>query len=436
MQTVTSSSRRGLSRWGTRDFQLLLGGQTLSWVGDAFQPIALSFAIISAGGTATDLGLVLASGVVARLACTLVGGVWADRLRPQTVMVTADLVRAAAALALAAVEVTGHRPLGMLCALVAVFGGAGAFFYPAMSSLKPVLVPPELRQSANAALSTAQTGAMTIGPALAGVVVAVMGAPFGFAVNAASFVVSAVTVALVRERTGRPARSGFVAELRGGWSAVRSHDWLLWGIVAAAVYHVANGVVLVTVNVLALTQLGGPSALGVISAAEGLGGVVGSLLALRVRPRRPLVAGFLALGLMPVWVMAYVWPGTLTGVLVGAVVGFSGLMFFGVCWETAIQNHVPHALLARVSSWDVLTSFVGMPLGQAVAGLLTDRFGTSRVLTGAALVILVAGVAPLAVRGTRRLAEHPGADGGQADGPAPGSARPAAPGGSTPPPAR
>ncbi len=406
MSAPSTSSRPGLSRWGSRDFRLLVGGQTLSWVGDAFQPIALSFAIISAGGTATDLGLVLASGVGARLVCTLAGGVWADRLRPQTVMVTADLVRAAAALALVAAELTGHRPLGLLCALVAVFGGAGAFFYPAMSSLKPTLVPLELRTSANAALSTAQTGAMTIGPALAGVVVAVLGAPFGFAVNAASFAVSAVTVALIRERAGRPARSGFVSELRGGWSAVRSRDWLLWGVVAAAVYHVANGVVLVTVSVLALTELGGPSAVGVISAAEGLGGVLGSLLAIRVRPRRPLVAGFLALGLMPVWVMAYVWPGTLTGVLVGAVVGFTGLMFFGVCWETAIQNHVPHALLARVSSWDVLTSFVGMPLGQAVAGLLTDRFGTRPVLTAAAAVILVAGVAPLAARGTRQLTQE------------------------------
>jgi len=110
---------------------------------------------------------------------------------------------------------------------------------------------------------------------------------------------------------------------------------------------------------------------------------------------------------MPVWVLAYVWPGTLTGVLLGAVIGYSGLMFFGVCWETAIQNHVPHDLLARVSSWDILTSFVGMPLGQAMAGILTDRFGTHQVLTACAAVILVAGVGPLAVRGTRRLRWEP-----------------------------
>ena len=102
------------SRWGTRDFRLLVGGQGLSWLGDAFQPIALSFAVIASGGSATDLGLVLACGVVARLACTLVGGVWADRLQPQTIMVAADLIRAGAAGALALVYVGDHHPLPLL----------------------------------------------------------------------------------------------------------------------------------------------------------------------------------------------------------------------------------------------------------------------------------------------------------------------------------
>ena len=150
--TGTSVSERPTAppRWGTRDFRLLVGGQGLSWLGDAFHPIALSFALIASGGSATDLGLVLACGVVARLACTLVGGVWADRLRPQTIMVAADVVRAAAAGALAVLYLGDHHPLPLLCALVAVFGGAGAFFYPAMSSLKPTLVPLAQRRSANA----------------------------------------------------------------------------------------------------------------------------------------------------------------------------------------------------------------------------------------------------------------------------------------------
>src|SRR5690349_1266160 len=113
--TTTAPHRSG------RDFRLLVGGQGLSWVGDAFQPIALSFAVIASAGSATDLGLVLACGVIARLACTLVGGVWADRLRPQTIMVGADLTRAAAAGALAVVYLGSHHPLPLLCGLVAVF---------------------------------------------------------------------------------------------------------------------------------------------------------------------------------------------------------------------------------------------------------------------------------------------------------------------------
>jgi MFS family permease len=399
--TTTAPHRSG------RDFRLLVGGQGLSWVGDAFQPIALSFAVIASAGSATDLGLVLACGVIARLACTLVGGVWADRLRPQTIMVAADLTRAAAAGALAVVYLGSHHPLPLLCGLVAVFGGAGAFFYPAMSSLKPTLVPVAQRRSANATLNAVQTASLTVGPAAAGVLIAAFGAPFGFLVNALSFLASAATVALIRVRADRAVRTGFVTELRGGFAALRARDWLFWGVVAAGVYHVANGVVLVTVNVIALRDLGGPSALGLIAAAEGLGGVIGSVVAMRVRPARPLVAGFVALGLMPVWVLTYVWPGTLTGVLLGAVVGYTGLMFFGVCWETAIQNHVPHDLLARVSSWDILTSFVGMPIGQALAGVLTDRLGTQPVLVACAGVILVAGVGPLVVRGTRRLAWEP-----------------------------
>ena len=101
-------------------------------------------------------------------------------------MVAADLVRAGAAGALALVYVGDHHPLPLLCGLVAVFGGAGAFFYPAMSSLKPTLVPLERRRSANATLNAVQTASLTVGPAAAGVLIAAFGAPFGFLVNALS----------------------------------------------------------------------------------------------------------------------------------------------------------------------------------------------------------------------------------------------------------
>ncbi|MCP2321539.1 putative MFS family arabinose efflux permease [Hamadaea flava] len=387
----------------SRDFRLLAAGQGLSWLGNGFQTVALAVAILLAGGGAGDLGLVMAASVVAMLCGTLFGGVWADRMQPQRVMVLSDVVRAVAATGIALVFGTGHYALPLVMAFAAISAGAGAFFGPAFTSLKPMLVPADRRQSANATLSLLQTTCAVIGPALGGLVVARFGATTGFAVNAFSFAVSTVTALLIRARVTRPPRQGMLRELGAGWLEIRRRDWLLVGVLAATVYHIANGVVLVLIQVLAIERLGGASAAGLVAAAEGLGGVVGAAVGMRFKPRRLLRAGWLTLMLMPVWVLVYVWPGVLTAVAAGAVVGYAGLAFFSVAWETALQDHIPHDRLARVASWDMLTSFLAMPLGNALAGPLASAFGYDPVLVVCAIVLLGASVTPLAVAGSRRL---------------------------------
>lgn len=379
----------------------MAAGQGLSWLGDAFGPIALAVAVVAGGGSASDLGLVLASTMAARLACTLVGGVWADRVSPQRIMVAADLVRAAATLAVAWYFATGQDSLSLLCSLAALVGGAAAFFTPAFTSLRPLLVPVDRRHSANAALNILQNGAFILGPAAAGVFVAKAGAPWAFAVNAMTFLVSAATVAAIRAEVQRGPRSGMVAELRAGWQEVRSRDWLLAGLLAATAYHAAFGAVTVLIDVIAVRGLGGPTALGWISAASGAGGLVGGLVAMRLQPSRPLLWGWPCVALMAVFAASFAWPGHLVAVTTAGALGFAGLMYFSVCWDTALQDGVPHAVLARVASWDILTSFVAIPAGNALAGPLAHNFGTGRVLVVAAVVMVVASLAPVAVRGTR-----------------------------------
>ncbi len=385
------------------DFRLLAAGQGLSWFGDAFGPIALAVAVLAGGGSAGDLGLVLAATMASRLACTLVGGVWADRVAPQLIMVAADLVRAFGTLAVAAYFATDQQSLPALCALAALIGGGAAFFQPAFSSLRPLLVAVQDRHSANAVLNLLQNGAFIAGPAAAGVFVATFEAPWAFVVNAMSFLVSAATVAAIRVKAPRAARAGMVAELREGWQEVRSRDWLLAGLLAATAYHAAFGAVTVLIDVIAIRDLGGPTSLGWISAASGAGGLLGGLVALRVQPRRPLLVGWPCVMLMALFAGSFAWPGHLPAVLDAAAVGFAGLMFFSVCWDTALQDGVPHGVLARVSSWDILTSFVAIPAGNALAGPLADQFGTGRVITTAAVVMALASLAPLAVRGNRTL---------------------------------
>jgi MFS family permease len=393
-----------------REFRLLAAGQALSWLGTGFQTVALAVAVVLSGGGPGQLGLVMASSVVAMLAGTLFGGVWADRVQPQRVMVLSDVVRFVAVGAMAVMFGTGHHSIVLLCALVAVSSGAGSFFSPAMTALKPMLVPAAARQSANATLGLLQTSSAVLGPALGGLVVAGFGSAAGFAVNAASFLASVGTVVLIRTRAERAPREGMLRELAAGWSEVWHRAWLRDGILAATGYHVANGVVLVLIQVVAIRDLGGARAAGVIAAAEGLGGVVGAAVALRFRPAQLLRAGWLALLLMPLWVLVYVWPSALAAVVAGAVLGYTGLSFFSVAWDTAIQDHVPHRLLARVASWDTLASFVGMPLGAALAGPLSASFGIDRVLVGCAAVLALASAAPLLGRASRtltRLAPEP-----------------------------
>ena len=386
---------------------MLAAGQTLSWLGNGFQTVALAVAVVGGGGGPGDLGLVMACTVVSMLACTLFGGVWADRLQPQRVMVASDVVRFASTAGMAVMFGAGSYHLPLLCGFAVVSAGAGAFFGPAMTALKPMLVPVDRRQSTNATLSLLQTSSAVVGPALGGLVVAAFGAPTGFAVNAASFLASTVTALLIRTRVGRAPREGMLRELGDGWREIRRHDWLLSGVLAATAYHVANGVILVLVQVVAVQRLGGASAVGFIAAAEGFGGVVGAAVALRWRPVHLLRAGWLTLLLMPLWALAYVWPGILSAVLVGAAVGYAGLSYFSVAWETAIQDHVPHRLLARVASWDRLTSFIAMPVGNALAGPLAVAFGIDPVLLTCAAVLLVASCTPLLARGTRHLTRQP-----------------------------
>jgi MFS family permease len=385
------------------DFRLLAAGQTLSWVGNGFQTVALAVAVVRAGGGPGDLGLVMACSVGAVLVGTLFGGVWADRLQPQRVMVASDLVRLLAAAGLAGMFSAGAYHLPLLCALAAVSAGAGSFFGPAMTSLKPLLVPTERRQSANATLSMLQTASSVAGPALGGLIVAALGAPAGFLVNAVSFLASMISALLIRVRADRGPRAPMLTELGAGWREIRCHDWLLSGLFGATVYHIANGVIMVLVQVVAIQRLGGAPAAGFIASAEGVGGLIGAAVAMRVKPRRLLLSGWLALLLMPLWALAYVWPARLVAVIAGAIVGYAGLIFFDVAWETAIQDRVPHRALGRVASWDTLTSFIAMPVGNAAAGPLSHAYGTGPVLTACAGVLFLSAVSQFLVPGVRRL---------------------------------
>jgi MFS family permease len=389
-------------------FRLLWLGQTASLAGDALLDVAVAFAVLESGGTAADLGIVFAAYMTAHVALLLVGGVWADRLPRQLVMVACDVVRAAAETVMAALLLTGSAEVWQLALGAAVVGGASSFFAPASTGLVPQTVSPGRLQQANALLSLSRTSSRIIGPALAGLIIAVSNTGVVFVLDAVTFGLSAVSLLLLRPRprpteaSARPAQS-FRADLRAGWREVVSRRWLVLSLLAFGVGNAASGFAFVLGPVIAEERLGGAAAWGLALTGTGVGGVIGGVLALRVRPSRPLRIAFLVTSLMSLPALALA--SGVPALVVAAALAAStiGIELANAWWFTLLQQRIPEEALSRVSSYDWLVSFVFQPTGFLLAGPLALTLGAGPTLVAAAVAVIGADAAVLLFREVRDL---------------------------------
>ena len=395
-----------------RDFRYLFFGQAASVTGDRLVVVALALYVTQRTGSATDLGIVLAAQTLPLIALLLFGGVFADRLERHRIVVATDLIRGSLHALLAVLIFAGGAAIWQLAVIEALFGAAQAFYQPAYTGLLPQTVPEDEIQAAKALSESAFNAAFMIGPALATAIVLGVGAGEAFALDALSFLFSAVMVIRVRPRErGRAAPDAPVlAQLHDGWREVRSRTWV-W--VTIAVFTVA---VLTTyapwyslAPVIARDHYGSAGVFGLLESLAGLGAVIGALVGIRWRPGRPLRAGMLLALIWPVQSLAFALlaPRALVAVLAIATgFGFSLLMIW---WETALAQHIPPAALSRVSAWDWMGSLALLPLGYALAGPIAGALGARTTLAvGSAigLAMVAVGLAPRSVR-ELRLAEQP-----------------------------
>jgi MFS family permease len=211
-------------------------GQSVSSAGDALTQIALVFAILHVGGTASDIGYIAAISTVSRAAFVLIGGVWADRLQRQMVMLTSDVARAGVQAVLAVLILSGHARVWQIGLSTALYGAAYAFFGPASAGLIPQMVPKEQLQRANALMTISSSFLSVCGPAAAGILVALFGPGVVFAIDAASFVVSAVSLGLLRlPLRPQPKQASFRADLAAGWHELAIRPWYWLNLIARAV---------------------------------------------------------------------------------------------------------------------------------------------------------------------------------------------------------
>ncbi|MDX6399347.1 MAG: hypothetical protein QOJ43_2755, partial [Gaiellaceae bacterium] len=387
------------------EFRLLFTGRTISLVGSAIAPVALAFAVLDLTGSKTDLGLILAAREVPLIVFLLVGGIWADRLPRNQVMVSANIVSACSQATAAALLITGNAEIWHLAALAAVNGGASAFFFPASSGVIPQTVPAPILQQANALLALALNSAMIGGAAIAGFLVAAFGPGWAIAIDAGTYLLGATFVARMRLPAIELSESPrFLSDLAAGWREFRSRTWL-WVIVLqfSVLLMVTMGAFSVLGPAIADEELGGAKAWGAILTGQAAGLVAGGLIGLRFRPRRMLVAATLGVLAMPVLLIGLGFPLDLPVLVAIAFLAGLGGEIFGLLWNTTMQQEIPPDKLSRVYSYDALGSIGLVPVGYAIAGPVADAIGVRATLWGAAAIGIAVTLAVLAVRDVRTL---------------------------------
>jgi len=402
--------RDGLALLRDAGFARLFAARMISAFGSAMTPIALPFAVLDdLSGRPSQVGLLVAVGSLTQVAMQLFAGALADRGSRRRQMVGADLLASAAQGTIAALILTAHATFGALAALHALCGIAFALHFPAAVGLVPLVVARERLQAANALLSIAQASAFAVGASAGGILAATAGAGAALAVDAATFAASAALIAGIRPSTQiRSAGTSLFHELREGWREFTAHTWL-WAIVLQFTFMLMAffGAWAVLGPVVAKRSLGGAASWGWIAGAHGAGLIAGGVLALRVHFSRPMLAATLFCLPNAAIPLLLAPPAPVAAIAVAAFVAGIGAEIFGVLWNTALHTRIAPEALSRVSSYDVLGSIALVPVGEALAGLGAERFGTPPTLLLCSAGILLPTLAVLAVRDVRELRAAP-----------------------------
>jgi len=369
-------------------------------------PVALPFAVLDdLHGSARDVGLVIAAASAAQVVFMLFAGALADRGSRRAQMIAADLTAAVAQGAIAALLWWHAASVPALVALELVMGTAFALHHPAFVGLVPLVAKRDALHAANALLAVANSTAMGLGAAVAGVVAARFGARAALAIDAATFLASAALIAGTRPRAQERAESeSLFAELRLGWREFTRHRWL-WTIVLQFTVMLIGwfGTYAVVGPIVAARSLGGAAAWGTIAGANGFGLIAGGFLALRVHFERPLLAATLICFSMSLLPLALIGPLPVAWIASAAFVAGMGGEIFGVLWFTALHTHVEPAMLSRVGAYDAVGSIAMVPLGEVLAGGAIDAWGAPLTLVGLFAAVVVPTAAVLLVPEVRKL---------------------------------
>jgi MFS family permease len=391
-------------------YRTLVTGRMINMLGSSIAGLALGFAVLDLNGSLSDVGYIVAVRTVLNVVFVLFGGVVADRLPRNLLMVGAAVLAGVSQATAATLFLTHTATMPVLLVLAAINGMAAALSQPASAAIMPQTIPSHLRKQANALFRLASN---TIGIAslgIAGTLVAVIGSGWCVAFDAATFFIAAVFFALTRVPRVADAvaataekRPGIVASLREGWREFIGHTWLWVVVVGFMLFNAAisGGIGVLGLHFADITV--GRRLWSVVLAAETVGGIAGAFVAMRVRVPRFLAYGVATVGTGALLPLALVFSPNFFVLLAASFIGGVGMEQFGIAWETTMQENIEPDMLARVYSYDMLGSWVAMPIGQLAVGPAAAAFGARGAMLAVAIAMLIATVGMLASRSVRQL---------------------------------
>jgi predicted MFS family arabinose efflux permease len=371
----------------------------ISNYGNGMGPIALAFGILGLpNGSANLLGLTLGITTVLFLIMVPFGGVIADKYGRARMVGLTDMAAGLILFVQVAYFTTGNVPIVVLLIVNGCFGILWGIFWPAFSGVIPAVLPEAGLQKGNALNSLVTNSGMISGAASAGFLIDAFGVSVTLGIDAASFFISGILIFTFRHLTPRAQHSenAMIDDLRHGWQIFLSFRWIVI-IVAAFSFIVMCWAAAENVlgPLIALEYFDGAKSWSYVITAESIGLVVGSLIAIKVKPKYPM--RFLMLSSFPItfYIAALAKPQSLAVIAVGAFLFGITLDLWGTLWSTALQRKVPRDSLSRVSSFDAMGSLMFRPIGLAIAAPLSTLLGIENFIYILAAVTVVAIVLPL-----------------------------------------
>ncbi len=385
--------------------RLVVAAYGVSLTGSSTLPVALTFTVLERRWPTSDIGLIMVATSLPLVLTLPVAGVVGDRVRRGALMVGADGARFVSQGALGLLLLWAQPPFALVFVLVGVVGVGDALFNPSLSALVSAIARGE-EQRANALLGVTASVATLAGPALGGLLVAVGRPPAAILLDAGSYAISAMLLTFAIRGIDLPLRAhqgeNLLVELRRGWKVFIGETWL-WstGLQFALCNMLAFSPFVVLGAIVAKTRLGGARPWGIILACSGIGAFLGGLIALRMKPSRPLLVASLASFLFAAPIVAMAAGGGVVVIAAGNVASGMGLAVAVALWATATQTRVSPEYLARVSAFDWLGSEALRPVGYALAVPLLHLLGLGEALWVGAATIVATGLAVLTVPAVR-----------------------------------